>query len=381
MSAADVPAPIGAARMAACLAIGSIALLVLGVQPVLLGPLVVEGRIGESGVGHLVTVELLAIALGSLLGARLLRGTSARVIAAVGGVLLALANAGMTLHAGAGLLIVLRGAAGLAEGLLLALPMVAIARAAHPERASAYFLVAQTLFQLIVAAVMPSLSLAGSRADAGFLVLAAAGLAAVPLALAAPPWLRPSAPDPVSGAVTWRSGAALLGAGTYLGAIVAVWSYFGLWLTRHGHPPALEGTAVALSLAAQVAGAAVASRVSGRLPSGLTIIVCAAGEALLVAMLLAGGGSPAVVHAFSIAFGFLWLFALPSFTGLLIELDPRRRAALYLAAAQMSGSALLPSLAGPWIERVGVDGASWFGIAAFAATIAAIAVARPARSS
>lgn len=376
---AGAPAALRSGQMAVCLAIGSIGLLVLGVQPVLLGPLVVEGRIAESGVGQLVTAELLAIALGSLVGTRVLRRQSPRSVAVVGGLLLAIANAAMTIHGGAALLLELRGVAGLAEGLLLALPVVAIARAHRPERTSAYFLVAQTLLQLIVAAIMPNLVYSGSRADAGFLVLTGAGLTAVLLAVGAPVWLRPAAPDANGGAITPRSAGVLFAAGAYLGGIVVVWSYFGLWLTLHGHPPAMEGRAVALSLGSQVVGALIASRVSDRLSSGYVIVACAAGEAALVAVLLAWGGSAMVVYSVSAAFGLLWLFALPSFTGLLIEIDPRRRAALYLAAAQLIGSALLPLIAGPWIDRIGVNGASWIGIAAFLSTILAIALCRPKR--
>ena len=42
------------------------------------------------------------------------------------------------------------------------------------------------------------------------------------------------------------------------------------------------------------------------------------------------------------AFGFLWLFALPFQTLLLIRLDPTRRAAMQLGAAQLLGSSAGP---------------------------------------
>ncbi len=375
---AEMPKPIDALPMTACLAVGSIALLVLGVQPVLLGPLVAEGRIGDSGVGHLVTVELVAMALGSLLGTRLLRQFPVRPVATVGAIVLLLANAAMIMRGGPGLLLGLRGVAGLAEGLLLGLPVIAIARSQKPERLAALFLVGQTAFQLIVAAIMPNLIFAGSRADAGFLILAAAAAMVIPLTILTPTQLRPAAPDPTAGALTVRSAAGLLGSAAYLGGIVVVWSYFGLWIARQGHPPAMEGVAVALSLASQVCGALVAAKLGDRLRNRLVIAGAAAGEGVLVLALLAFGHSSAAVYAFSIGFGFLWLFALPSFTGLLIEIDPRRRAALYLSAAQLGGSALLPSLAGPIVETIGVDGASWFGIASFSVTILLMVVARPA---
>jgi DHA1 family inner membrane transport protein len=375
------PLPLDALPLATCLAIGSVALLVLGVQPVLLGPLVSEGRVAESGVGLLVTVELLAMAGGSLLGTRLLRTCPARAVALGGAILLLLANAAMIVHAGLPVLVTLRGMAGIAEGLMLALPVVAIARARLPERTSALFLIAQTTLQLLAAASIPNLAFANSRADAGFLVLAAAALVGAGLAFLAPRQLRPSQPDPSAGAISPRSAAVLLAAAAYLGGIVVIWSYFGLWVTQHGHPPAVEGAAVATSLAAQVVGALVAARLGDRMNNTATIATAAVCQGLLVTALLLFGQADIAVYLFSAAFGFLWLFALPSFTGLLIEIDPRRRAALYLAAAQLTGSALLPTLAGPLVERAGVDGASWFGIAAFAVTACLIGMSRLGRKA
>src|ERR1700724_142045 len=81
--------------LSASLAVGSIGLLIFGVQPVLFGGLVAEGRLRDEGVGPLVTVELLAIALGSLLGGRALKRNSGRLVCVAGGLLLAIANAYM----------------------------------------------------------------------------------------------------------------------------------------------------------------------------------------------------------------------------------------------------------------------------------------------
>jgi predicted MFS family arabinose efflux permease len=374
-NAAIAPGPVGGGQMAACLAIGSIALLILGVQPVLLGPMVVEGRLSESGVGLTVTAEIFAIALGSIAGSRLLQRLPARALVAASGTLLAVVNAAMTLRHGIAAVIALRALAGLAEGLLLSLPIVAVARAKHPERQAAYFLVAQTLLQLIVAAIIPNLMIDGSRAAAGFAALAAVSALALPLAAFAPRILRPARADSATGRLVPGALAGLIGAAAYLGGIVVTWSYFGLFLARHGHPATLEGTAVATCLAAQIAGALAAARFSERLPPVAIITAAALVEALLLIVLLTAGGSTLIVYAFAITFGFMWLFALPAFTGLLVQLDPGRQAALYLAAAQLGGSAILPTLAGPAIERIGVSGALWFGIAAFAVTAMAVIVA------
>lgn len=65
------------------------------------------------------------------------------------------------------------------------------------------------------------------------------------------------------------------------------------------------------------------------------------------------------------AIGFVWLFTLPFFAGWLIEIDPGRRAVLYLTAFQLGGAALLPSLAGVAVGRFSVDAALIFSGAIF----------------
>ena len=59
------------------------------------------------------------------------------------------------------------------------------------------------------------------------------------------------------------------------------------------------------------------------------------------------------------------LFALPLQTRLLIDADPARRIVLHLAAAQLGGSAVGPTLAGFFVTTGRVDGALWTGIAVF----------------
>lgn len=208
-----------------------------------------------------------------------------------------------------------RAVAGFSEGVLVASALVAISRVAQVERASAIFLAAQTLLQAVVAATLPLLPFASSRTDTALLALAAAGAIAAGASFLLPRHLRPAAPDGERGALTPASLIALSGAGLFLGAIVSVWSYFGLWLIHYGYPPTFEGTAVSLCLVAQVVGALTAARFSERLPNRRTIAACAVAGALLIALFFLGRGSAAAILAVSIAFGFIWLFTLPFFAG------------------------------------------------------------------
>ena len=181
-----------------------------------------------------------------------------------------------------------------------------------------------------------------------------------------PASLRPAEPDSERGAVTPTSLMALSCAGLFLGAIVSVWSYFGLWLIQYGYTPSFEGIAVSLCLVSQVAGALAAARFAERLPNSKTIAVCAIGGAALLLLFYLFRNSPAALIALSMAFGFLWLFTLPFFTGWLIEIDPGRRAVLYLTAFQLGGAALLPSLAGMAVGYYGINAMLVFGSVIFA---------------
>ncbi|MGH6650963.1 MAG: MFS transporter [Sphingopyxis sp.] len=357
--------PVTGRTLATSILIGSCALLVLGVQPVLLGAMVQEGRIAEAQVGNLVTIEMLAMVLGSLAGIGLLRRAGGQVVIGLAGLVLAAMNLAMTGQSGMAILASARAIAGLSEGVLVASALVAISRVTRVERASAIFLAVQTLLQAVVAAALPFLAMASSRTDTALVALAAAGAIAAASALSLPRQLRPAAPDSERGALTPASLTALLGAGLFLGAIVSVWSYFGLWLIHYGYPPTFEGTAVSLCLVAQVVGALAAARFGERLPNRHTISVCALVGAVLVALFFLGRDSMAAIIAVSIAFGFVWLFTLPFFAGWLIEIDPGRRAVLYLTAFQLGGAALLPSLAGLAVGSFSVDAMLVFSGAIF----------------
>lgn len=362
-AAADPAAPTPGNVLSA-LWLGSLGLLILGIQPVVLEPLVRFGRLDEASLGAAATVEILAIAAGSVLGARLLRPWSARTVAL--SALLPFAVVNLAMHWVGGLipLLAARALSGLAGGALVGLAIVTIARAQRPERLAAAFLVLQTVMQLCLAALIPGLAQRFLPEDVGFVTLALLGAASLPAVLSLPRRLAPpragaNAPAPV-GAAAW---VVLLGCGAYLFAIVAVWAYFGLWEHQLGLTEQAIGTTVSLSLGAQVLGAATAGWLGPRLPSLPTLLLAGALQTGVVLGLL-HWSTPAAQIALALAFGFLWLFALPLQTRLLIEVDPTRRAVLHLAAAQLTGSAAGPTFASLFVTTGRVDGALWTGAAA-----------------
>lgn len=367
MSTADTAtdsAALTPGNVTSALWLGSLGLLILGIQPVVLEPLVRFGRLDEASLGSAATVEILAIAIGSVLGARLLRPWPARAVALAALLPFAAANLAMHWLSGLGPLLIARALSGLAGGVLVGMAVVTIARAQRPERLAAAFLVLQTVLQLCLAALIPGLAQRLLPVNIGFVTLSLLGAASLPVLLLLPRRLAPpracaSAPAPVA-AAAW---VVLLGCGAYLFAIVAVWAYFGVWEHQIGLTEQAIGTTVSLSLGAQVLGAATAGWLGPRLPSLPTLLLVGALQAGVVLGLL-HWSTPAAQFALALAFGYLWLFALPLQTRLLIEVDPTRRAVLHLAAAQLTGSAAGPTLAGLFVTTGRVDGALWTGAAA-----------------
>jgi predicted MFS family arabinose efflux permease len=122
------PVPLTPAHVASTLWLGSLGLLILGIQPVVLEPLVRFGRLGEASLGSAATIEILTIAIGSVIGARLLRPLPARVVALAGLLPFAAANLAMHWLTGLSSLLAARALSGLAGGVLVGLAIVAIAR-------------------------------------------------------------------------------------------------------------------------------------------------------------------------------------------------------------------------------------------------------------
>lgn len=137
------------------LTIGVVALLIAGLQPVVLGGLESEGRLTASQIGLAATVELLALGLTCGLAAAFLKPDRVRLKLALACLAHAGAMFGTCLASGVAV-IAMRGAAGVFAGLMLWAAISTITRAERPERLSGVFVTVQTLAQLVLAAVLPA---------------------------------------------------------------------------------------------------------------------------------------------------------------------------------------------------------------------------------
>jgi hypothetical protein len=336
--------------------IGVVALLIAGLQPLVLGGLSQAGRLSASGIGLAATAELLALGLASGLAAAMLKPAELRAKLALACVGHALCNLASLWVADGGL-IALRGVAGLFAGVMLWSTVAMISRAARPERQAGIFVTAQTLAQLLLAAALPRMVMAAWGVDGALATLAAISLTAAgaalwgPRAFAALP--KPQVGNGRLSALAWAGLAAVF---LYMAFIVAIWVYLEPLAATVGLTAAQAHDAVAAALAMQVLGGLAATVTGARLKAGQVLIGAGVINLGLVTALSAHPGGPLFIGLVA-AFGFLWLFVLPFQTVLLIAIDPSRRAAMQLGAAQLLGSSAGPLAASLLVGDSDVGGA------------------------
>ena len=352
--------------------IGVVALLIAGLQPVVLGGLAEAGRLSASGIGLAATAELLALGLACGIAAAVLKPTGLRGKLALACVGHALCNLG-TLWAADAALIGLRGVAGLFAGVMLWSTIGMIARSARPERQAGIFLTAQTLAQLLMATLLPRTVMASWGVDGALVALAAISLTAAAAAAFAAPRAFPPLPMAEAGggrlsALAWAGLAAVF---LYLAFIVAIWVYVEPLAATVGLSPGQAHDAVAAALAMQMLGGVSATVAGARLKASHVLIAAGVINLGLVTALSAHPSGPLFIGLVAL-FGFLWLFVLPFHTVLLIDIDPSRRAAMQLGAAQLLGSSAGPLAASLLVGDSDVGGAMKLAAACLAAALALI---------
>jgi DHA1 family inner membrane transport protein len=338
-------------QSAAVLVLGVVALLVTGIQPILLGALAQAGRLDVHQIGRAAMAELLAMGLGTVALGAWLDGRHLRWVAVVS----ALVLAGMDLLGpvlGGEPAVLARGVAGLAEGALLWITIGLIVRQAVPERWAAVFFGAQTAVQLAAATALSAGWVPGGSLVGGFGLLVVAALVAVGAGLIIPPAF-PALPRNAEGQrLPDRQGwIALAATAVYVAGGAAVWIYMGPLASQGGLNPSIAGLAVSASLAGQVFGAVLANLLAGRIGFRLVIPIAAVFSLIAYATLSLSPGALAFAACFAVS-GLAGNAIAPYLAPMIIEADPTRRAAVLSGGAQLLGSAFGP-LAASLIVREG----------------------------
>lgn len=367
------PTPLNRADATIALGVGVTALLIAGLQPVILGGLEREGRLTSSQIGLAATVELLALGLACGLAAAFLKPDRVRLKMTV--VCLAHAAAMLATAWTSGLgIIALRTVSGVFAGLMLWMAISMISRAERPERASGVFVTGQTLAQLVLAAALPATVVPRFGINGALAVLAAISVLTALAAALGPDRFSPlPKPDAGHGKLGLRPVAALAAAFLWLAFIVAVWVYLEPLAALSGLTPQQAGLAVAVALGLQVLGGAAATVAGRRWRPAPVLIAVGAANAAILALLWSSPGVAAFMGAVAV-FGFLWLFALPFQTLLIIQADPTRRAAMQLGTAQLLGSSFGPLAASMVVADGDVTHAIGLSAVLLAAAVALVSV-------
>ncbi len=356
-------------QFSAVMFIGVTAIMIAGLQPLLLGALEAEGRISSVQLGQAATAELLTMGLAAGLSGAFLKPARLRIIAALMSLLLAAVDAATPMMQGQ-MVTLIRAAAGIPSGVLMWITVALIARSPMPERWSGVYLTVQTLAQFLLASFLSLAVVPKFGADGGF-----DGLAVFCVVTAVIAFLMPDGyadlPKSESGSSSLpgpRGWIALAGAFLYSAFTIGVWVYAEPLSKQSGHDPGVTGLAVSISLACQVAGGAAATYLAGKVNWLAAILVCAViNVGLLIGFAILPG--PTIFLAISGAFGFLWLFALPFLVPMVIEADPARRAAVLIGGAQVLGGSFGPLLASMLVTDQDARGAVAFGGGCLAVSI------------
>jgi MFS transporter, DHA1 family, inner membrane transport protein len=327
----------------ASIALGCVALLMCGIQPLALGALQSAGRLSIPQMGTAATFELLALGCVSAWLAGQVRPRFLRWWTFIGCSILIAANA-MGLAAGGAVFILTRTMAGIGGGIVVWVAAVIITRHAEAPRVNAIFLAAQSVTQGISAALIPVFLTPRWGANASLAVLGGTAVLVMPLIFFLPRELSFQR-DATSKGSTFHHSSLFGLAASFLvmAGIVGVWVFVEPIAASAGISPSVVSNAIAASLGAQVIGALAIAAIIRSVPpfagvAGVALIY------LLVTVALAWGHSSTAFVLTTLVFGALWTVTMSLLLPLMLKLDPTRRAALLLP-----GTILLGSSAGPFV--------------------------------
>lgn len=357
----------GPMQTGASIIIGSFAILIFGVQPLLYTAFVGEGLIEPERLGLLSAAEVIAIAVGSGAAIPALRHASVTAIAALAILLVTAANYLQAQNGGADTLFIYRMFAGLGSGFLVGIAGAVIAATKRVGQWAAAFLLTQATTQYFhlqwFALFVPTPTSADLLVSLAILSIAMiGGIPFLPMQLGKGVAIevgdRQLRPDVA--AIRWLAVMFL-----FVGGVLTVWAYAGVWLESEQVNAAATAAILSSSLAGQAAGAFAAclipsSKYDRRRLLGTTLLLLLSAGAWLA---WPDSGLAAT------CFGFFWLSSVPVLSSILSDADPRRTALPFAPAAQLAGIATIPTAAGFLFAARDVELVLFAGCAAVAASL------------
>ena len=345
------------------LVIGATAAQLIGGLVAQMSPFVVDGlmdglSLSERDAGFVLTVEFLALAVAAMVIAPALPRFSSRTVALVAVTLTLFAQCASIFSASWGSLLLLRGTAGVGEGILWALSLSIIAsRSGNPDKVYGYFQTAWALVSIALFSIAGGVTAA--FAHRGILALIAGVVFALtPLLLFVPharTSVRAADKTDAGGASLLLGTMTLTAIGLFLTAGAAVYSFSAPMGERAGLDTHAIGYAFTVGHLFGLAGAVAATWLNVRIGRAIPITVSCAGFSIVVLVLCLWRDPAAYVSAL-LASITLYYFSTPYLLGLAAALDRSGRWAAAAGSVYLFGFAAGPLLAGSVIATGGYPG-------------------------
>lgn len=339
---------ISARSAATGIGVGCVGVLMLGLQPLLLGALLDEHRISVAQLSLAATMEQLMIGVVSGTLGGLAPRRRLRLIAGIACVVMAAANVACLAAHGADL-VLYRAICGIGGGALLWIAGATVAFSQAPARLAGLFVGSQSISQFSLAALLPVTLMPLFGSNGGFAAMAALAVAGIGLCAYLPNSIPNIAHHERSQLRQVNLGAiaGLAASFCFMAAIVGFWVFVEPLAAVNRVPRVVAQYAVAINLAAQILGASLCVIFAPRLASAARWLLSVSAAAFLLAMALVWtqtGSGPFLLAIFM--HGFIWNVGLTLFTPLLIQVDPTRRGALLLSGAFLLGGSAGPLITG-----------------------------------
>jgi predicted MFS family arabinose efflux permease len=359
--------------------LSAIALGTLGVLSFIVQPALVQGFVSHLGLGepeavNLAGLEMLGVALATIVLALPRSAANWRTALAWGLALAILGNIASALLAGSPQLWLARLVAGLGHGAIISLSFTFVGLTARVDRNVAWYLVALLSYGALGLWIMPALldqiGLAGLFAIyAALLSVGAVTLRYVPKSSAARAEPNPAARQLAPGLL----GVALAGVLAYNMAQGIAWAILFLVGIGAGHGEADVAQALFVSQVFAVVGALGSVFLAERLGRRLAIAAGIFAGAACIGLLL---GKPGLAQFLIAVCGFnlLWNFVLPFILGAVGDFDVHGRMMGPAIAMQMIGLGAGPLLAAQLIGEGSYGNAELVCIALFLVSYALLAI-------
>lgn len=336
---------------------GSAALLIVGVQPILLGALATAGVLSESQLGIAAMLELFTLAVGGIVGPMILNSGALRARMVIVAILLIAINLAMPLLTSAIAVFAARAVAGFIGGLLVGACYLILAHAENPSRTNAVFMAMSAVPQIVAVYAVPLLVTPLIGTYAGFIVYAAVvGLALLASNLLPKDVVEESPEATGKLKITPALVVLLLAITAQMAGIGAAWSFMERYAQLAGFSASSIAISFALSLALQLLGALAYAWKGEALPYRTVQIIGPVVIAACVIPFLLGMGEFAYIALMS-AFGFFWLLIQPIQIQFCIDFDPSRWSAVFLGPLALIGLSCGPLVSAFFVSEGSVIGA------------------------